>query len=179
MLRRRQETNDAPVQGLKVRQVPARILTPAGWIVGKLHVANEWRMINYINNAPDFFTLEDVVVEGRPRVLPLFTLQRSAIEFIVVETEEDRKSDMPQRERIVHPIWCLLQNGLLHGKIEIIPGVRLSEFLSRSKNFLLLNEVHFILNSPRDERTIDHKEPVVLLNPAAVIGVTEFLEERK
>ncbi len=176
MLRRRETDDDALLPGREVRLVPTRILTAAGWIVGKLHVASEWRMISYLNNAPEFFTLADVVLEGRPKVLPLFTLQRSAIVFIVVETDEDRMTDTPVRNGIEHAVSCLLQNGSLYGRLDVARGVRLSDFLSRAKGFVLLRDAHFQLRNPWDERSIDHREPVVLLNPHAVIGVSESAE---
>jgi hypothetical protein len=177
LLRRRETQEDGPAGGIEIRLVPARIFTPAGWIVGKLHVAREWRMISYINRAPEFFSLADVILEGRPRVVPLFTLQRSAIEFIVVETEEDRAMDNAPRDQIEHAVSCLLQNGTLYGRIEIIRGVRLSDFLSKARGFVLVRDAHFQLRNPWDPRTIDHREPVVLLNPSAVIGVSESAQD--
>jgi hypothetical protein len=173
VLRRRESDDDAPVPGREVRLVPVRILTTAGWIVGKLHVAAEWRMISYINHVPEFFTLADVILEGRAQVLPLFTLQRSAIQFVVVETEEDRQLDLPPRNQVTHMVSCLMQNGALHGRVDITRGVRLSDFLSRAKGFVLLRDAHYHVRNPWDERTIEHREPVVLLNPHVVIGVSE------
>ena len=102
MIRRNKpDKADKPVAASReIRLVPARIFTQAGWVVGKLHVAAEWRMINFINNVPDFFSLVDVVLEGRPKVLNLFTLQRSAILFIVVETAPEKEIDPGMRNQI-------------------------------------------------------------------------------
>lgn len=177
VLRRRDTDDDAPIPGRAIRVVPTRILTSAGWIVGKLHVASEWRMISYLNSAPEFFMIADVVIEGRAKVLPLFTLQRSAIVFIVVETEEDRATDMPVRNGVEHSVSCLMRNGSLDGRLDVTRGVRLSDFLSKARGFVLLRDAHFQLRNPWDTRTIDHREPVVLLNPNAVIGVSESVAD--
>lgn len=174
MLRRQDE--DEKVQASRdIRQVPARIFTQAGWIVGKMHVAAEWRMINFINNVPEFFSLADVILEGRPKVLSLFTLQRSAILFIVVETEPEKEINAAGgRNLIEHPISCLLANGVLHGIISAPQGIRLSDFLSRQKGFIQVKDVRFQIRNPWEKRMIDHEEPLVLLNPDTVVGVSEW-----
>ncbi len=177
MFRRPVVPNDAISPGLEVRLVPARILTQTGWIVGKLHVAENWRMIDYLNHAPEFFSLADVVLEGRPKVLPLFTLRRAAITFIVVETEEDRTMDLPARDYVVHQVAWLMQNGSLYGKIEIARSIRLSDYLSKARAFVMVRDAHFQLRNPWDKRVIDHREKVVLLNPHAAIGAAEYPEE--
>ena len=173
MFRRQEE--DGPAQATrKIRLVPARIFTQAGWIIGKLHVAAEWRMINFINNVPEFFSLADVILEGRPKVIPLFTLQRAAIQFIVVETPLEKEIDPGMRNQIEHAVSCLLVNGVLHGVISVLQGVRLSDHLSRQEGFVMVKDVRFQLRNPWEKRMIDHEEPLVLLNPQAVVGVSEW-----
>lgn len=174
---RRANDDAEPVPTRQIRLVPARVLTQAGWLVGKMHVAAEWRLINFINNVPEFFSIEDVVIEGRPRVFSLFTLQRSAIQFIVVESDPDKEIDGNLRNQIEHPIGCLLRNGVLLGVLSVPRGVRLSDFLSRQKGFLLVKDVHFHLQNPWEKRVIDHREPFVLLNPEAVVGISEWTED--
>ncbi len=174
---KRAETGDETPRGHEIRLVPARILTPAGWIVGKMHVAADWRMINFINHVPEFFSLADVIIEGRPKVVPLFTLHRAAIQFIVVERPPEKELDAGLRNQIEHPVSCLLQNGSLSGVISVLRGVRLSDHLSRHKGFVMLKDAHFHLRNPWENRVIDHREPLVLLNPQAVVGVSESAED--
>jgi hypothetical protein len=171
------ETGGEAPRGREVRLVAARILTPAGWIVGKMHVAADWRMINFMNNVPDFFSLADVIIEGRPKVVPLFSLHRAAIQFVVVETQPEKELDAGLRNQVEHPISCLLQNGSLSGVISVLRGVRLSDHLSRQKGFVILKDAHFHLRNPWENRVIDHREPLVLLNPQAVVGVSEWSED--
>lgn len=171
---RRQEKDEVVPATRDIRLVPARVFTQAGWIIGKLHVAAEWRMLNFINNVPEFFSLADVLLEGRPKVIPLFTLQRDAIQFIVVETDLGKEIDPTMRNQIEHAISCLLVNGVLHGVISVLRGVRLSDHLSRQEGFVLVKDVRFQLRNPWEKRMIDHEEPLVLLNPQAVVGVSEW-----
>ncbi len=171
---RRQEADEKVQASRDIRLVPARIFTQAGWIVGKMHVAAEWRMINFINNVPDFFSLADVILEGRPKVLSLFTMQRSAILFIVVETEVEKELGAGGRNLIEHPISCLLANGVLHGIISAPQGIRLSDYLSRQDGFIQVKDVRFQIRNPWEKRMIDHEEPLVLLNPDSVVGVSEW-----
>lgn len=170
---RKRSKSDIEYGHAAVKQVPARILTLAGWIVGKIHVAEDWRMVDFLDHAQDFFALADVILEGRPKVIPLFTLQRSAILFIVVETDEELGPAMAARNQVNHSVSCLLENGTLFGRIEITQGVRLSDYLSRHSGFVLVRDCHFHLQNPWEDRAIDHRETAVLLNPQAVIGVSE------
>ncbi len=176
MLKRRREDAEA-ARPPQVRQVPARILTRGGWIVGKLHVAEEWRLMSYMNNVQEFFSLADVILEGRPKVVPLFTVHRSAIQFLVIESDEPLEPDLPPRNPVEHSVQCLLQNGTLYGRMKIMRGVRLSDYLSRTGGFLLVEDAHFQLRNPWEDRVIDHREPAVLLNPQAVIGVSESAQD--
>lgn len=157
--------------------MPARILTQAGWIVGKLHVTEGWRLVNFMNNVQEFFSLADVILEGRPKVIPLFTLHRSAIQFVVVEDDEPLEPDPAPRNQIEHAIQCLLQNGTLYGRVEIMRGVRLSDHLSRNGGFMLVRDAHFQLRNPWEDRVIDHREAAVLLNPHAVVGVSDAAQD--
>lgn len=175
MLKRRHESEVA--KALEVRLVPGRILTQAGWIVGKLHVPEGWRLVNHLNKVQEFFSLADVILEGRPKVVPLFTLHRSAIQFVVVESDEPLEPDLPPRNPVDHSVQCLLQNGTLYGRMQITRGVRLSDHLSKNSGFLLVRDAHFQLRNPWEERTIDHREPAVLLNPQAVVGVSEAAQD--
>ena len=170
---RNREVETEALGRAEVELVPARILTPAGWIVGKLHVQADSRIVDFLDRTPEFFSLVDVILEGRPKVVPLFTLQRSAILFLIAETENSLESDRKPRQLVEHPISCLLENGMLYGRVKIITGVRLSEYLSRHKGFVLVRDCHFRLRNPWEDRIIDHREPAVLLNPEAVIGVSE------
>lgn len=174
---KRADTDEKSPAGREIRLVPARILTQAGWIVGKMHVAADWRMLTFINHVPEFFSLADTIIEGRPKVVPLFTLQRSAIQFIVVESPPEKELDASLRNQIEHPVSCLLRNGSLSGIIQVLRGVRLSDHLSRHKGFVMLRDAHFHLRNPWENRVIDHREPLVLLNPEAVIGVSEWTED--
>lgn len=176
MLRKREVNMEASGRA-GVNLIPVRIFTPAGWIVGKLHVGAERSMVDFLDHTQEFFSLADVVLEGRPKVIPLFTLQRSAILFLVLETEEGLEPTLLPRNLVEHTISCLLANGTLYGRVNITRGVRLSDYLSRKRGFVLVRECHFRLQNPWEERAIDHRESAVLLNPQAVIGVSESAKD--
>ncbi len=176
MQKKREVESDA-VREASVDLVPVRIFTPAGWIVGKLHIGAERSMVDFLDHTQEFISLADTILEGRPKVIPLFTLHRSAILFLVAETEEDVESGMRPRNLVEHPVSCLLANGTLYGRVNITRGVRLSDYLSRQKGFVLVRDCHFRLQNPWEDRGLDHREPAVLLNPEAVIGVSESAED--
>lgn len=153
--------------------VPVRILTPTGWITGKLHVNSGWGVADYLEHTQEFFSLADVQLEGRLNTIPVFTLKRSAILFLVVEGDARFESHANHQNDVVHQITCLLTHGILHGRLSIMKGVRLSDYLSRHEGFVLVKDAHFRLKSSHEEREMDHREPAVLLNPQSVIGVSE------
>lgn len=176
MPRKRKVEIEAP-ESAAVNLVPVRIFTSAGWIIGKMHVGAGLSIVDFLNHTQDFFSLADVVLEGRPKVIPLFTLQRSAIMFLVLETDEGLEPALHPRNLVEHAISCLLESGTLYGKVNIMQGVRLSDHLSRRGGFVLVRDCHFRLQNPWEDRAIDHREPAVLLNPQAVIGVSESARE--
>ena len=87
------------------------------------------------------------------------------------------ESENGPRNLVEHPVSCLLENGTLYGRVNIMKGVRLSDYLSRRKGFVLVRDCHFRLQNPWEDRGIDHRELAVLLNPEAVIGVSESAED--
>lgn len=176
MMRKRESEIEAP-DPAAVNLMPVRIFTQAGWIIGKLHVGAERSMVDFLDQTQEFFSLADVVLEGRPKVIPLFTLQRSAILFLVTETEEGLEPALLPRNLVEHAISCLLAHGTLYGRVNILKGVRLSDYLSRNSGFVLVRDCHFRLQNPWEDRAIDHREAAVLLNPQAVIGVSESAKD--
>ena len=174
---RRHHVEEEQIPESSVKLVPARVYTSSGWIVGKLHASADWSLANFLDHSPEFISLADTTLEGRPKVIPLFTLHRSAILFLVVETEEALESDKDPRNLLEHTVSFLLGNGTLYGRISVMKGVRLSVYLSRKSGFILVRDCHFRLQNPWEEQTFDHHEASVFLNPQAVVGVSESAED--
>ncbi|PCJ66175.1 MAG: hypothetical protein COA73_01635 [Candidatus Hydrogenedentota bacterium] len=175
-MRKHIEDPNAPAQSKPYLAVPVQVLTSAGWIVGKLHIQKGWNIVNVLEHSTDFLTMTDVILEGRPKVIPLFTLRRDAILFMKVEIRVSPPALQGPRHRVEHSVSFVLHNGSLYGKIEIPTGVRLSTYLSRHKGFLIMQDCHYRIHNPWEKRVIDHTENQLLVNPDAVIGASEAAE---
>ncbi len=176
-MRKRVEDPNAPARSKPFIAVPVQVFTPSGWIVGKVHIQQGWNILNVLEHSADYITMTDVILEGRPKVIPLFTLRRHAILFMKVEIRVAPPALQGARSRVEHAVSFLLQNGSLYGKIEIPTGVRLSNFLSRHKGFIIMQDCHYRIHNPWEKRILDHTEDQLLVNPDAVIGASEAAQD--
>jgi hypothetical protein len=169
-----------PAQSTKqYESIAVRVFTKSGWILGNVTIPSNRNFLSVFENSEEYITMTDVLLEGRPQVIPIFSLQRSAVIFLKPEADVNRSVGLESRNRVIHPVSFLLVNGSVYGNIEISKGVRLSKHLSQHRGFLLVKNCHFRLHNPWEDRTIDHKEPTLLLNPSNIIGVSEWAKDEE
>ena len=176
---KRKSKDDAPVTTAEFDAVPVQVFSKSGWIIGKVHIQSGWNLMSLFENSKEYISLTEVILEGRPKVIPVFTLHRSAILFLKPERELNQSHVADSRNRVVHPVSFLLTNGSLYGMAEVTKGVRLAAYLSRQTGFLLVQNCHYRLHNPWERRILDHTEPVLLLNPSAIIGFSEWVKDEE
>jgi hypothetical protein len=176
-MRKRKEDPDAPAKSRPFIAVPVQVFTPSGWIVGKVHIQQGWNILTVLEHSSEYITMTDVILEGRPKVIPLFTLRKHAILFMKVETHVNSPALQGPRNRVEHSVSFVLHNGSIYGKVELPMGVRLSDFLSRHKGFILMQDCHYRIHNPWEKRVLDHTEGQILVNPDAVIGASEAAQD--
>lgn len=153
------------------RQVKSRIMTPAGWLQGTLHVPRASKLVPYLNAQPDFLRMTDVSFLGRPNRIGFMSVQRRGMSILVPDAEEQDlaivdESTLPQR------VFVLLEAGVLAGSIRLRQGVRLSDFFSKQHGFILLHDCSLQVGEAGQPR-VEERHPAVLVNSQCVVAVSE------
>jgi hypothetical protein len=156
------------------RKMPVQVLTAVGWITGTLHLPVKSRILEHLNHTRDFLALTDVRfsmnAEGAP--IPFFAVQREAA-ILVIAPASEQYHTVTVEEMTVHPLSCLLELGTLDGRFKTLKGVRVSDYISSTKGFFLLEDCELALKDRYGRTLIEDRRSHVLLNVRHVIGVTE------
>ena len=148
------------------RTIPARILTPAGWINGTFHLAKLHSFMDFLNANTPFFTLTDVVLPGTKEPAPFIGLRRNAARLVLpVAGEEQLLVAPPQNEVDEHVVHCLLEAGFLSGRLAVKKRLRVSDFLAHQSGFRMLRDCAL-----GEART---RAPIAFVNAQALVGLGE------
>lgn len=165
----------------KQRTVAAEILVATRWVSGTLPVPELQSLTDYLNTAGAFVKLTDATVPGLERPTDFFAVQRSAIDLVAPASEDDR-IETDGGAGITSPwrIACLFELGILYGRLDFLVNLRLSDYLRQQVGFLVVRDGVWAptvdapgaalpsAGLPRSTRW-----PVVLVNPARVLGIVE------
>lgn len=146
------------------RTIPARVLTPTGWLTGTFHVSRLHSFLDFASQSASFFTITRVTLPGHKDVLPFIALRRSAARVILPSCDESELMLSPhQGETDEHQVRCMLEAGVLAGKLTVKRRVRVSDFLAHHVGFLMLRDCEL------GEARI--KAPVAFVNSSAVVAI--------
>lgn len=146
------------------RTIPARILTPAGWMTGTFHVSRLHSFLDYASQTASFFTLTHVTLPGQKDALPFLALRRSAARIILPSCDESQLMlAPPQGETDEHKVRCMLDAGVLSGLLTLKKRVRVSDFLAHHVGYLLLRDCEL------GESHIP--APIAFVNSSAVVAI--------
>jgi hypothetical protein len=152
------------------RSVPVRAVTTAGILAGTMHVARAHMLLDHVNHAKEMLNLTDVQVRDAKTRIPFFSLRRGQTLAIVPPADDDLE-DATGKNYVAHEIVCLAAAGSIAGRLEILPNVRVSDYLQGQSGFFLLSRATLQLpgvNLPNAQVA------VVLVNASLVVGVTEM-----
>jgi hypothetical protein len=160
------------------RKVAANIYTPRGWLFGTFHVGEATMFLDAVNNVLNFFKLTDVELMESEDHIPFFALQRDSAMLIIPNEHADRietakhSGDMIEKE-----ITVMLEMGMIHGTVRMLPDLRFSDFLLKSTGFFVMRNCISSLwendPMPSSERPILQ---YVLVNARRVLGASESEE---
>ena len=145
--------------------VVSRIRTSAGEIRATFHIPRGHAFADHLARFT-FWNLTNVSLPGMKEPAPFFSL-RSAAALIVIPEAREATLNLPPQQGIAerHRIACLLQRfGTVTGAIELRPDARVSDYLMHHSGFFCLRDARL-----GEEETF----PVVLVNAAALVGVSE------
>jgi hypothetical protein len=155
------------------REVPLRAVTTAGVVEGTLRVAKSHILLDAVNHGHEFMSLTDVHVRDAPQRIPFFALRRSETLLLVPTSAAEDPDDVAARRGslVDHDVMCLLPTGSISGKLSILKDARVSDFLANQRAFFVLRECRAWLSATG---FLDERPPVLLVNAARVVGVTEL-----
>jgi len=164
------------------RQVPCRIFTPAGFLMGTLHVPQEQTLIDFLNGTGHFLTLTAVTLPGQSQPLSFFALARSSAVLVIPATDElvvdEERSSIRSS---LHQVSCLFQGGLLMGTLALPEDVRVSDELMAARGFLLMNHCTLGVDAGGQSNANDSGSApsmqaanFVIVHASHIIGVAEM-----
>jgi len=144
----------------------AQVRTAAGEVRATFHIPKGHSFVDHLAQFA-FWNLTDVTLPGGKEPLPFFSLRSAAALIVIPEADETALHLAPLHGPTAkHRISCLLVRfGTVTGEIELLPGIRVSDYVSHHTGFFCL----------RDARVAgeEKKLPAVLVNAAALVGVSE------
>lgn len=147
------------------------MFTPAGWVIGTLHVPEGLGLFPHLNGDEAFFRMTNVSLPEQPRTIPFLALQRKAV-LIVVPGEDALLGLRHDPHHVRHEIACLFDGGLVMGTLPLPEGVRVSDELMQSREYFAVEDCTLGLDASPEP--IMEAEELVFVHAAEMFGVAEL-----
>lgn len=149
------------------RQIPVKIFTHAGWIMGAMHVPGRRNFVDHLNATRDWLKLTGVRMPGSEEQTPFLALRRASASIIVPSCPPAMlllKAPSPGMKD--HQVTCLLESGALYGHLQVPGTIRVSDYLTSNREYMLLQNCTF----GEEDQEIT---PIVIVNATTLIAVSE------
>jgi hypothetical protein len=166
------------IQQARFRRVEADVLLPAGWLEGTFVVPETQSLQDFLEHAGAFLKLTDARVPGHGEVVPFFAVQRGAVELIAPKIADDRIETVGSAGHTAPwSISCLFHRGAVHGSLDFLMNLRLSDYLRQQTGFLLLREASWVpVDQGRDD--VARRWSMAFVNVPQVNGISEAVDQR-
>ena len=166
------------MQQARFRRVEADVLLPAGWLAGTFVVPETQSLQDFLEHSGAFLKLTDARVPGHDETVPFFAVQRGAVELIAPKVADDRIETAGSAGHTAPwSISCLFHRGAVHGSLDFLMNLRLSDYLRQQTGFLLLRDASWAPVDPgRDE--VARGWPIAFVNVPQVNGISEAVDQR-
>jgi len=158
---------------IEQRAVEARILTARGWLRGTFNPPRAAYLTDYLNHAPPFLNITAVLAEGGTHTLGHLSIQKRAIVCVVPLADDRLEAVNPIDNRVEHEVYCLLRDGSINARLQVMPHVRVSDYFMNREGFIVLEGAVGHISAHHHA-----PEPVelgtVILNTWNVVGVSEI-----
>jgi hypothetical protein len=161
--------SDAPPT-VQRKQVPSRIFTQAGWIIGTFHLSLDEDLPTHLNRS-EFFTLTEVKLPHQMRPLPFMALQRTAT-ILVLPGDPSVVPEAPAGT-VVHQVSCLLEGGVVMGALRLPRDLRVSDHLIGASRFFVLRDCTVGLDRTSGTPSVEAAS-AALVSAQRVVGVAEM-----
>lgn len=153
------------------------ILTRAGWVTASLRVPKLHTLADFVDTSGEFFRLSEAWLPHAEAALPFLALHRASAMFIVPLDGMQGFDVAPHTTpTTVHDVSCLFDHGVLAGKLEILTGVRVSDYLMHRGGFIPLANCS-LQGAPYLPPEALQTFPLALVNRDRIVGVAEAPRE--
>ena len=156
-----------------LRLSTVNVLTDLGWCAGTIHVPGRQSLVDFLAPGTHIVKVTRVRIPNETERLPFIGFRRDAI-IVLEPTQSDELVDTVGSvgRTSAHRIGCLLGEGILHGTLEVLVNVRVSDFLRQQPGLAVLRDCVLVpYGQPADGRRMR----CALVNLARVAGVAEWV----
>jgi hypothetical protein len=162
-----------------LRLSSVNLLTDLGWWAGTFHVPGRQSLVDFLAPGSHIVKLTRVRVPDESERLPFVAVRRDSI-IVVEPTQSDELVDTPGSggRTSSHRVGCLLPAGMLHGTLEVLVNVRVSDFLRQQPSIAVLRECVLVPYGQAPDSNQARKLRMVLVNLGRVTGVAEWANQQ-
>jgi hypothetical protein len=162
-----------------LRLASVNVLTDLGWYAGTFHVPGRQSLVDFLAPGNHILKLTRVRIPNQSERLPFVGLRREAI-HVVEPTQADELVDTPGSvgRTSTHQVGCLLPAGILHGSLEVLVNVRVSDYLRQQPGVAVLRDCTLVPYGQPMDSAQARKIRCALVNLSRVSGVAEWLNQQ-
>ncbi len=162
-----------------LRRSTVNVLTDLGWVAGIFHVPGHQSLVDFLAPGNHIVKLTRVRIPNESERIPFIAVRRDSI-IAIEPTQGDELVETPGSSGRTPPlrVGCLLSVGILHGTLEVLVNVRVSDFLRQQPGFAVLHDCVVVSYGQSLESSDARKLRVVLVNLGRVTGVAEWENRR-
>lgn len=149
------------------RAVGTQCFTISRWVGGTFHLPKLHGFDDHLRKVRCFFPLTDVDLGAG--ALPFLALRASAIHAVAPTVREEELLLSPVPDATPRGVSCYLENLAVHGTLELLPGLRTSDFLGHQEGFIVMRGCRLVPPAPGVAEPV----PVVFVNARAIVAVAE------
>lgn len=162
-----------------LRLTSVNVLTDLGWCAGTFHVPGRQSLMDFLGPGNQIVKLTRVRIPNESERLPFIGLRRDAI-LVVEPTQADELVDTAGSvgRTSAHRVGCLLPDGMLHGSLEVLVNVRVSDYLRQQPGLAVLRDCTLVPYGQPTDSTQARRIRCALVNLSRVTGVAEWLNQQ-
>jgi len=162
-----------------LRLSSVNLLTDLGWFAGTLHVPGRQSLVDFLGPGSHIVKLTRVRIPNENERLPFIAVRREAI-WVVEPTQGDELVDTAGSggRTSSHRVGCLLPVGTLHGTLEVLVNVRVSDFLRQQPGLAVLHDCVLVPYGQPPESSQARKLRIALVNLNRVTGIVEWVNQQ-
>jgi hypothetical protein len=162
-----------------LRLATVNLLTDLGWCAGSFHVPGRQSLLDFLAPGSHIVKLTRVRIPNESERLPFIGFRRDSI-IVVEPTQADELVDTAGSigRTSGHRIGCLVPDGILHGTLEVLVNVRVSDFLRQQPGLVVLRDAVLVPYGQTLESSQARRIRTALVNLSRVTGVAEWVNQQ-